>query len=294
MSLNLENYLLSEEDLEKIENKKYRNLLSKSNSNIKGFFEELNNDKKVELRIISAHKSGTIDLPTLNNVTKGLQRVYTTSYNFKSGNHSIRGKISEKIKKESSLLLTNTKAGSFILEIERNENSQLTLEEEQKNNFYILDELFQDLNKEKVKELVQNLGFRTLKNIKEWYQELNKHEIEFVYNNSNSSVNVHMDKNKVQHIAAKLESIEPKSKNKQMFKTGKIKYVDHNNNTLIFIDEENEKYKIKVIGDTFKNITIETNIKQNLSFKEITKNIEGEVISNEYEIEVESLITQQK
>lgn len=279
----LTDYLVSEHSIDNIKNDVYRNIINTGNKSMISFQNEIETKTyKVEVKIFSHLKSGTIDLVSLDKVISGLQKIYTYSINYKNGNKTLKGKVSNSIREQSKLILNNTYAGSFILEIQRNPNSQLDISELEQNDFYIFDEIFKEYNDFDPENNIKELGYRTFKVLREWYKELDDENLEIAYKNRDSQKEIVMDNETIHSINNKLEEVKEIITETIIQKYGKIIYVDHKNYVINF-QTDNELYRIQVIDKGFKNLNINTNIRFKLSFKEKVAKVCDVEVSKKYE-----------
>lgn len=282
-------FLVEDNELNKIKNSKYRNIINAGNKSMISFQNEIEEkSNKVEIKIFSNLKSGTIDLVTLDQIISGLQKIYTYSLNYKNGNKALKGKISQTVKEQSKLILNNTYAGSYILELERNPESQIDMNDAENNDFNIFDEVFKTSDDFNPETNIKNLGYRTFKTIREWYKELDEDKLEIAYKNRDSQKEIVMDNKTIQNINSKLEKVKETETKTNIQKNGKIIYVDHKNSVINF-QTSDEIYRIHVLGDSFRNINIKTNKKFNLSFKEVLYKVSNIEISKKYECHINNL-----
>ncbi|MDT0747121.1 hypothetical protein [Staphylococcus chromogenes] len=283
------NFLVEDNELNKIKDSNYRNILEVGNKTMISFQDEIEKkSNRVEIKIFSDLKSGTIDLVSLNQIIGGLQKIYTYALNYKSGNSALKGKISETIKEQSTLILNNTYAGSYILELERNPKSQIDMNEVDNNDFYIFDEVFKSSDDFNPETNIKKLGYRTFKAIKKWYKELDEDKLEIAYKNRDSQKEIIMDNKTIHNINSLLEAVNEKETKVNIQKEGRIVYVDHKNSIINF-QTTDDIYRIHVLGDDFKNINIKTNKKFNLNFYEILYEVSNIEISKKYECNINGL-----
>lgn len=287
---NFQEYLVSEKLINEIDNPVYKNMIKLGNQNLRDFKTEISKvSSPVELKILSDFKSGSIDIPSLGNVLMGMQKFYTYSYNYLLGNKSIRGKIAESVKSDSSLIITGTSPGSFIVALERKRETQLNIEEFEKNELHILDDTFDALKNDTYRELFSRLGYRSYKALKEWYSDLEKNDIEFQYKNNIKNINIDMYKSDIKKIKNNLETIEPEKEKTELNVEGKIDYVNHNSNSIHFKDLENKNYIINITGNKFKDLKIKTNVTIELGFREIREVLFGNEIAVKYECDADKI-----
>ncbi|MDW3896868.1 hypothetical protein [Staphylococcus aureus] len=285
----LTDFLVEDNELNNIKNSKYRNIINVGNKSMISFQNEIEGkSNKVEIKIFSNLKSGTIDLVSLDQIISGLQKIYTYSLNYKIGNTALKGKISQKVKEQSKLILNNTYAGSYILELERNPESQIDMNDVENNDFNIFDEVFKTSDDFNPETNIKNLGYRTFKTIREWYKELDEDKLEIAYKNRDSQKEIIMDNKTIQNLNSKLGKVKEIETKTNIQKDGKIIYVDHKNSVINF-QTSDEIYKIHVLGDSFRNINIKTNKKFNLSFKEILYEVSDIEISKKYECYINNI-----
>lgn len=282
-------FLVSDNELNNIKDNTYRNIIDVGNKSMISFQNEIEEkSNKVEIKIFSNLRSGTIDLVSLNQIISGLQKIYTYSLNYKVGNKSLKGKISQAVKEQSKLILNNTYAGSYILELERNPNSQIEMNDVENSDFNIFDEVFKNSNDFNPESNIKELGYRTFKVIREWYKELDEDKLEIAYKNRDSQKEIIMDKETIHNISNKLKDVKEIENETNIQKNGKIVYVDHKNNIINF-QSSGSVYRIHVLGDGFENINIRTNKEFKLNFNEKSSKVSDIEISRKYECQIKSL-----
>lgn len=245
----------------------YKNLTNFTKRQIIGHQKNVASNN-ISLRILSDLESGKIELRVLNTITKGLQNSFSSAYNYLFGNHKDNGKIPLQILNSSSLVLTETRAGSFIIELQPieaiSENSKLnqfTIDGESSDKSFVLSQIVTIVDEEEAlaSKIIEEFGVRTFKISREWFKKMDKENISFEYNDKYISEKKIFSPSKIKKIAEKLSDIKIELKQDNIELTGKLKSVSDPKSTLILEDESNINVEVKILDDSLEYNELTTN-----------------------------------
>lgn len=221
-------------------------------------------DNNISLRILSDLDSGKIELRVLNIITKGLQSSFSSACNHLFGNHKDIGAIPRHILNSSSLVLTETRAGSFIVDLETKEKSekrQFTLDGESSDKSYILSEIIAIVDEEdKIAEkIIEEFGVRTFKTSRDWFKKMDNENVSFEYKDMFLNEKKIFEPIKIKKIAKELSDIKVDFKEDNIELVGKLKSVSDPKNTLLFETNEKDYLEVKILDNSLEDNELTTN-----------------------------------
>lgn len=221
-------------------------------------------DNNISLRILSDLDSGKIELRVLNIITKGLQSSFSSAYNHLFGNHKDNGMIPLNILKSSSLVLTETRAGSFIVDIETKESSdrrQFTLDGKNSDKSSILSEIITIVDQEEsiAEKIIEEFGVRTFNSSRDWFKKMDKEHVSFEYKDKYLNEKKIFDPLKIKKIAEILSDIKVDLKEDNIELIGKLKSVADPKNSLLFEIDKNSHVEVKILDNSLENNELTTN-----------------------------------
>lgn len=218
----------------------------------------------ISLRILSDLESGKIELSVLNVITKGLQSSFSSACNHLFGNHKDIGAIPRHILNSSSLVLTETRAGSFIIDLETKEKSekrQFTLDGESSDKSHILSEIIAIVDEEdKIAEkIIEEFGVRTFKTSRDWFKKMDNENVSFEYKDMFLNEKKIFEPIKIKKIAKELSDIKVDFKEDNIELVGKLKSVSDPKNTLLFETNEKDYLEVKILDNSLEDNELTTN-----------------------------------
>jgi len=220
------------------------------------------------------YHSGQIDANTLSDTVDGLQKIIYNIADLKYGKASKRGKISETIKADFDLIITGTKAGSFIIEI-GDPDKQLNLFRDA-GPIDILTETFSTIyTHPSPKKILTQYNLRTYNSLKSFFKNLNKNQSEFEIYNGRNQERIFFDEKNIQLNTENFKADIKEEEEKRQPLEGVLKRVDVANQTLSIENDNSELMTINVDDERFKDVELTTNKNYNFSVMQITYNIEG-------------------
>ncbi|RDI37539.1 hypothetical protein [Falsibacillus pallidus] len=242
-------------------------------------FEQNQRLKKEDLlvRIHSPLPSGKVSLRSLNLVSSGIQRVFTSLYNTFFGKGNNRGMIPKEIFESSELILNATSAGSFRLHLNL-KNSNPIMASHDLAALDQLTQLFDELEKrEDYTDIAEEYGNRTFNILRNWFQDLDKGNVEFEYFNNKNNKAVVLNKEKIRKATQQLESIKTKEILEPLMVSGELVSASSTNNSFAIIMDNGQTLKGKTTAEAFKmGLTINKKYKFNLTKKIIENTATGE------------------
>ncbi|AXI39432.1 hypothetical protein CX649_07145 [Bacillaceae bacterium ZC4] len=265
-----------EESLNKIEqNSPYKELATYSFNEILKF--EQNKAKgDLFIKIHSPLPSGNIYLSALNTVSAGIQRVFTSVYNNFFGKGNSYGKIPKEIVESSELILKAATPGSFNLHITLKNNNPI-LASHDSDALKKFADLFEELDEqEDYTDIAEEYGIRTFNILKNWFQNLEKENIEFDYSNIKGKRTINLTKEKIQKTTQKLMYIKTKEKTEPLNIQGELVSASSANNSFAIL-ADGKIIKGKTSSNIFDiGLTINETYIFNLTKKIIINTSNGE------------------
>ncbi|MFE4524757.1 hypothetical protein ACFRCQ_22065 [Cytobacillus firmus] len=238
-------------------------------------FEQNKTKEDLLIRILSPLPSGKISLSALNTVSSGIQRVFTSVYNTFLGKGNTRGMIPKDIVDSSELILTATSPGSFKLHIDlKNQNPIIASHDSDALKQF--SDLFDALYKQDDYTVIaEEYGIRTFNILKNWFQDLNRGNVEFEYLNNQENKRVFLSKDLINNATKQLESIKTRELLEPLELLGELVSASSTNNSFA-ISANDTLIKGKTSADVFKlGLTINKLYKFNLTKKIIENTASG-------------------
>lgn len=268
-----------EESLQKLDKNNPYHQLAQFSFNEIVRFEQNQRIKKEDLlvRIHSPLPSGKVSLRSLNLVSSGIQRVFTSLYNTFFGKGNNRGMIPKEICESSELILSGTSAGSFKLHLNLKSSNPIIASHDSAA-LEQLTQLLDDLEKrDDYTDIAEEYGNRTFNILRNWFQELEKGNVEFEYLNNQNNKIVVLNKEKIRKATQQLETIKTKEILEPLMVSGELVSASSTNNSFAIILDTGETLKGKTTAEVFKmGLTINNKYKFNLTKKIIENRTTGE------------------
>lgn len=229
-----------------------------------------NNSGDILIKIYSKLESGTISLKELNLVASGVQRVFSSMYNNLFGKGNSKGPIPNSILDSSELILTDTSPGSFNLHIKRKENNPI-VEAHDQNAINYFSDLLEGISKETdYTDIVDDFGVRTFTILKDWFDDLNREEVEFQYSDVHKNKDITLTKHKIKSAYKALNDIKTREFTESLDITGELIAADSKKLSVI-IRNNNSDINANTTVETFnKELTIHKEYQFKLTKKLIT------------------------
>lgn len=255
----------------------YKNLLNSFKSQIQTNQDEMRMSN-ISLRIFSELESGTIELRTLNAITKGLQSVFSSAINNLFGNGRDRGKIPNYIINQSRLVLTGVRPGSFIIELENIENldkdNQLKILEETNEKNDILTDLLVLLNSDQddksIEQVIEEYGIRTFNISRDWFNDMEHEAVSFEYIDDKNNKKEIFDNQRIQKISNRLSNIRVSKRDEVLTLKGKLIGINNTKRLLTFEDDKGVEIMVKVSDKSLEKHSITTNKIYTIQVNKIT------------------------
>ncbi|MBC2165069.1 hypothetical protein HCB26_00605 [Listeria booriae] len=245
----------------------YKRFLKLGLNQIKLFEDNKKNNSTVSIRIHSELASGTIDLLSLNTITSGLQKVFSSAINNIKGNANDFGLIPADIANESKLILTNIAPGSFIVMLRDNEpvfsQESIFTEEKSIRNIAVLDDLFKMIStihtEDEAEKIVENYGVRTLNITKSWFKNMSILDANFEYENLNSEVKYKLDSELIINAEKKLSALKVKKREEPKDITGVLIGVIPTTKQIELRLGKSKKIRVKILDRSLADVNLVTN-----------------------------------
>ncbi|GAA0058473.1 MULTISPECIES: hypothetical protein [Streptococcus] len=270
-----------EQDINNIpDSSPYKNAMIEGLKAIKLFESEKVEKNRVKnilsLRLMTEeYESGQIGLKPFTNTLNSLETIQENGIAAMLGYEGKRGKIPKDILERNELIITATRAGSFIVDFGVKENQLSLFEEENVVNNYIVTDvtglLQENIN---VSEFVEKYSPRTFTAVKTLISNLNKEKIGFEIRDEVKDILYSFPKEKVKEINSKLRDTYIEN-HEGVEISGKLVKADLKSQK-ITLDSGNEQITIKIKDDNIKELHLTTNEKYKIitNVKEIIKGIQ--------------------
>lgn len=249
-------------------------------------FENRKKEMKIDsdgyLKLLPAnHYPGQIDANTLSHTVNNLQKIVYNIADLKYGKASKRGRIPDEIKEDYNLIITGTKAGSFIIEIGEKEK-QLNLFRETGPIDLLTDTFNTIIDNPSPKKILSKYNLRTYNSLKNFFEDLNKDRSEFEIYNDRNQEKIYFSEKIIDNHTKMLKTRIEEEEEKERILKGILKKIDLTNNILSIEYNNSEIITINVDDNEFQNIELTTNKNYEFQVTQITYNIEGDEKENKY------------
>ncbi|HEM3576780.1 TPA: hypothetical protein U1C15_000396 [Streptococcus suis] len=235
---------------------------------------EKNSVKNIfSLRLMTEnYESGQIGLKPFTNTLNSLEHIQENGVAALFGYEGKRGRIPKDLLERNELIVTATRAGSFIIDFGMNQNQLSLFEEENLVNNHVVADMTKLLHENiNVSDFVEKYSTRTFAAVKTMISNLNKEQIGFEIMDEVNNKLYSFPKEKVKEINTKLKHTYIEN-HKSVEVCGKLIKVDLKSKK-ITLDSNNEQVTIIIKDENIKTIHLTTNedYKVTTNVKEIVK-----------------------
>lgn len=275
----MENFVeLLKQDIQKVsDSNPFKSLLQLNYQSIELFENQKKNNDQVKnvisIRLLSdEYESGQIGLKPLSDALNSFENIQANGIASAMGFDNKRGKIPKELLDRNELIITATRAGSFIIDMGL-KNTQLSMfEEENQISLNVISDVSELLGEEiEVPEFVEKYNSRTFESVKKMISGLNKEKIGIEITNALKAESYLFSKENIKDINTKFKNTHIENKD-GIELTGILTKVDLMTQK-ITLDVEGEYITIKVNDKNIKDLHLTTNeyYKVSTSVKEIVR-----------------------
>ena len=221
-------------------------------------------------RIISEkYPSGSIDLTSLNDTTRHIQEALITASSNLTGFSGSRGPAPQDIIERNRLIITSTRAGSFIVNLRPNTPSQTELFSEQNSSIEILEDLLLKIEEpSKIIDVVEKYGVHTWNSLKKWVNSLEKNDLEFEFFNKQDNKKIGFDKLAIHNINVAFKENTVKEEFLKETIIGTLIKIDNNAKEITIKDDrKKEDIKIFIKDNSLKTAHLISNDKYSIDLE---------------------------
>lgn len=234
---------------------------------------EKERNSKTKIRLLNGYESGQIDLNQLSQTSKYIQEAYTSAIGKQVGVSDGRNKYYRTLR-ENTKIIASIEAGSFIISVDKigestlNEEADIILENLEKEALFndLIKKIYTLSNDESIDSFIEEFGYKTLKHIQSWFENLFNESTPFEVLNQDENIK-EFTLEKISFVKNKIQSIKFLEQKEDITVFGKLLAIDSIKDRIAIREKTLGDIEIKVPKGILQDDNVGNELQLNKSYK---------------------------